>query len=114
MSKILLPSLLFLFVFFAGCASSPKIVGKWKILPSAETENIQEAQIFPDGTVLLIGAEDDSHILADWSMNEQGNYVISAEGEETKAKALLPDRDVMIWKMQEDDGDVIVLHRISK
>jgi hypothetical protein len=33
--------------------------------------------------------------------------------DEAPVKVLLPDRNVMIWKQQKTNGDVIVLHRIS-
>jgi hypothetical protein len=111
MSKLLLPSTLLLFVFYAGCASSPKIVGKWKIQPSNQTENMEAAQVFPDGTVLITGTEEDSPFLMSWSMIE-GQFVITAP-DEAPVKVLLPDRNVMIWKQQKNNGDVIVLHRIS-
>ena len=115
MPKRLLPSALLVCVFgvfFAGCASSPKIVGKWKIQPSNETENMEAAEVFPDGTVLITGTEGDSPFLMSWSMIED-QFVISAP-DESQVTVLLPDRNVMIWKQQEEHGDVIVLHRISK
>jgi len=111
MSRRLLPSALLFFVFFAGCASSPQIVGKWKIQPSNETENMQEAQVFPDGTVLITGTENDSPFLANWLMIED-QFVISVP-DESQITVLLPDRNVMIWKPQEKHGDVIVLHRMA-
>ncbi len=112
MSKFGISSTLLFVIFFTGCASSPKIIGKWKIQPSNETENMQEAQVFPDGTVLITGTEDDSPFLMSWSIIE-GQFVIDAP-DEFPVRVLLPDRNTMIWEQQKNNGDVIVLHRILK
>jgi hypothetical protein len=112
MSKLLLSSILLLFIFFTGCASSPKIVGKWKIQHSSQTEHMQEAEVFPDGTVLVTGTEEDSPFLASWAKAD-GQFVVMAP-DESLLKVLLPERDTMIWKQQEKNGDVIVLHRMPE
>jgi hypothetical protein len=108
MKRFLLPSLLLSIVFAAGCTTSPKIVGKWKVQPSNESENIDTVLIFKDGTVLVTGSSDDSSMAFTWSkVGDQ--FIIDLPNSQTPV--VLPDKDLMLWK--EDNNDVLVFHRES-
>ena len=109
MNRYLLSSLLLFIVFSTGCATSPKIVGKWKVQPSSASEHLEIAQIFKDGTVLVMGAEDEKYILMQWSM--AGDQIMVNFPEQDQFLVLLPDRNTMIWKCQKKGYDVVVFYR---
>ena len=64
--RIVLP----LAVCMAGCATTPEIVGVWKVQSPHNLVGVDTVEIFKDGTVLATSIEDDASFLLNWSKSE--------------------------------------------
>jgi len=109
MNRFLVTSTLLLFLVFAGCATPPKIVGKWKVQPSYETDDIEFVQIFKDGTFLMTGSEDDTSMAFTWS--KVGDQLL-VDFPDFQAPIKLPHKNTMLLQWTKgDDHEVLVFHR---
>ena len=111
MSRFLLPSMLLSIVLFAGCATSPKIIGKWEVQPSDIFNEVNAVQFFKDGTVLVMAPDNQEAFLLKWS--NTGDEIVVSFYDDMSFLVIQPERNTMIWKPQEedDDSEVVVLRR---
>ena len=98
--------LLFCLFHFAGCASSPSIIGKWKVRQTEDTGNVEYVEVFDNGTILRY--EGDRYFSDSYKIDGKAIVV-----EDSFLVTLTPDGR-MIWCAIEGGQDTFVFDRVDE